>query len=177
MEGTLPGLRIQVAFGLTLLLVLLRLEAERFGVAEYDEPAGGRMPSVIRRLTWYALGIAGVVAIAWLHPDSDSALFLGFGDRAQTIFFGIVLGLAGTGQAVAIAWYHYRHLRLPDPRAYPGALVNEIGTAFVDETVFRGALLGAILAFGIDPNLAIVIQALVYALATRTGAPGRDLYR
>ena len=39
------GLRIQVAFGLTLLLVMLRLEAERFGAAEYDEPRGGRTVS------------------------------------------------------------------------------------------------------------------------------------
>jgi membrane protease YdiL (CAAX protease family) len=43
--------------------------------------------------------------------------------------------------------------------------------------VFRGALLGALVAFGLEPNLALVIQAIVYALATRTGAPGRDLYR
>jgi membrane protease YdiL (CAAX protease family) len=177
MEDTLPGLRVQVALGLTLLLVLLRLEAERFGAAEYDEPAAGRMPSLMRRLAWYALGIGGVFAILYIHPSPDGGLFLGFGDRARAIGLGVVLGLAGAGQAVAIAWSHYRHLRLPDPRQYPGALVNEIGTAFVDEAVFRGALLGALVAFGMDPNLAIVIQTLIYGLATRTGAPGRDLYR
>ena len=170
-------LLIQVAFGLTLLLVMLRLEAERFGAAEYDEPSGGRMPSLLRRLTWYALGAAGVFAIGSLHPTSSTSLHFGFGDRAGTVGLGILLGLAGAGQAAAVAWFHYHHLRLPDPRQYPGALVNEIGTAFVDEAVFRGALLGALLAFGIDPNLAIVAQTLVYALATRTGAPGRDLYR
>ena len=171
------GLRIQVAFGLTLVLVMLRLEAERFGAAEYDEPRGGRMPSLLRRLAWYGLGAAGVYAIATIHPTSATDLFYGVGDRSRTIGLGIVLGFAGAAQAALVAFYHYHHLRLPDPRAYPGALVNEIGTAFVDEAVFRGALLGALIAFGVDPALAIALQTLVYALSTRTGAPGRDLYR
>ena len=43
-EGTIDTFRTVIAFGLTLLLVLLRLEAQRFGAAEYDEPIGGRLP-------------------------------------------------------------------------------------------------------------------------------------
>ena len=168
--------RVLVAFGLTLLLVMLRLEAERFGAAEYDEPRNGRMPSLWRRLAWYLLGIGGVVAILFIHPSPDGALFLGLGDRFEAIGLGLLLGLLGASQAVAVAWYHYHHLRLPDVRAYPGALVNEIATAFVDEAVFRGALLGALVAFGLEPALAIVLQTLAYALATRLGAPGRDRY-
>ncbi len=34
-----------IVIGLTLLLVLLRLDAERFGVAEYYESTRGRSPS------------------------------------------------------------------------------------------------------------------------------------
>jgi len=47
MEG---DLRVLVGLGLTLLLVMLRLEAEHFGTAEYDEPVRGRRPSILRRL-------------------------------------------------------------------------------------------------------------------------------
>ena len=173
MEDTL---RILVAFGLTLLLVLLRADAERFGAAEYDEPRGGRMPSLRRRVAWYLLGIGGVLAVTWIHPASETGLYVGLGDRLGAISLGLLLGFAGAGQAAAVAWYHYSHLRLPDPRAYPGALLNEIATAFVDEAVFRGALLGAVVAFGVDPMVAIVIVTLAYALATRLGAPGRDRY-
>jgi membrane protease YdiL (CAAX protease family) len=173
MEDTL---RVLVAFGLTLLLVLLRVEAERFGAAEYDEPRSGRMPSLRRRAAWYLLGIGGVVAILWIHPSPDQSLYLGLGDRLRTIGLGLVLGLAGATQAIVTAWYHYHHLRLPDPRDYPGALVNEVATAFVDEAVFRGALLGALVAFGLDPGVAILVQAMAYGLATRLGAPGRDRY-
>jgi membrane protease YdiL (CAAX protease family) len=56
--------------------------------------------------------------------------------------------------------------------AYPGALLNEIATAFVDEAVFRGALLGFLVIVGVDANAAILAQALTYTLATRLGAPG-----
>lgn len=171
-ESLQATLRALVAFGLTLLLVMLRIEAGRFGAAEYDEPIGGRLPSLWRRLSWYVIGITGVVAIMGVHPGPASELFLAAGDGG--IALGFLLAAAGVGIAVGIAWWRYRHVRLPDVSAYPGALVNEIGTAFVDEAVFRGALLGFLLVGGLDPNLALVTQAIVYTLATRLGAPGRN---
>lgn len=171
-EGTLGGLRTLVAFGLTLLLVMLRLEADRFGAAEYDEPVGGRSPSIRRRLAWYVVGIAGVVAILWVHPAPGAVLFLSGGDGG--IVLGFLLAAFGAGTAAGIAWWRYRHVRLPDVAAYPGALLNEIATAFVDEAVFRGALLGFLILGGIDPTLALLTQAIIYTLATRLGAPGRN---
>jgi len=171
-EGFQEGLRTLVAFGLTLLLVMLRIEADRFGVAEYDEPVDGRRPSLWRRLSWYAVGLAGVAAILVVHPGPASELFLTAGEGG--ILLGFLLAAAGAVIAAGIAWWRYRHLRPPDIAAYPGALVNEIGTAFLDEAVFRGALLGFLVVGGMDPNLAIVTQTIVYTLATRLGAPGRN---
>jgi membrane protease YdiL (CAAX protease family) len=171
-EGLQDGLRSLVAFGLTLLLVLLRVEASRFGVAEYDEPVAGRMPSAWRRLGWYLLGIGGVVAIVMIHPAADTQLFFTGGNGG--LFLGFVLAAVGAGVAMAIAWSRYQHLRLPDVRAYPGALVNELATAIIDESVFRGALLGFLIVGGVDPLLALVAQTAAYALATRLGAPGRN---
>lgn len=167
------GLRALVAFGITLLLVMLRLDAERFGTAEYDEPVGGHPPSILRRLAWYGVGIAGVVAILVIHPAPTRDLFLA-GGPAGGIALGFLLAAIGGGVAVGIAWRRYRHLRLPDVAQYPGALVNEVATAFLDEAVFRGALLGFLVFGGLDPTLALVTQAIVYTLATRLGAPGRD---
>ena len=177
------GLRVLVGLGLTLLLVMLRLEAERFHAAEYDEPVRGRKPSLLRRLAWYVLGVAGVLALLFVHPAAEQDLFLKAGDRSG-ILLALVLGGLGVGQAVALALLHYRRLRLPNIAAYPGALVNEILTAFIDEAVFRGAVLGYLVwalentdaAPGTATSLAILGSALVYALATRLGAPGRDKY-
>ena len=177
------GLRVLVGLGLTLLLVMLRLEAERFHAAEYDEPVRGRKPSMLRRLAWYVLGVGGVLALLLVHPAAEQDLFLQAGDRSG-ILLALVLGGLGVGQAVALALLHYRRLRLPNIAAYPGALINEILTAFIDEAVFRGAVLGYLVWAlentdappGTAASLAILGSALVYALATRLGAPGRDKY-
>ncbi|MBI2777927.1 MAG: CPBP family intramembrane metalloprotease [Chloroflexi bacterium] len=166
------GLRILVALGLTLLLVLHRLEAERFGAAEYDEPVRGRLPSLRRRLAWYVIGAAGVAAILWVHPAPDRDLYLGAGKGG--ILLGFALAAVGAGIAVGFAWWRYHSVRLPDVSAYPGALLNEIATAFTDEAVFRGALLGFLILGGVDPSLALLAQAFAYTLATRLGAPGRN---
>jgi hypothetical protein len=175
MESTL---RILVALALTGVLVLLRLDAERFGAAEYDEPRPGVtwLRGWSRRLAWYAMGIGLVIAILFVHPDPGNGLRLTVGDRAGGVLLGVFLGLLGVVQAIAMAWYHYRRIRLPDPAVYPGALTNEILTAFIDEATFRGAILGFLLYAGVDLNLAIVTQALAYTLSTRLGAPGRDRY-
>src|SRR3972149_1879636 len=108
-------LRILVTLGFTLLLIMLRLESEKFGAAEYDEPAlDGRPPS----LRW----------------------------------------------------------RPAPARLYPGALLNSIATAFIDEAAFRGLLFAFLLGTGMDGSAANLIQAVVYALSTRLGGRGRDLY-
>jgi hypothetical protein len=169
-------LRVLIALGLTLLLVLLRLEAERFGAAEYDEPDETGQRSLVRRLTWYLVGALLIVGVFLFHPAPGVELYLGAGARGSTILMGMLYGLAAAIQAVAYSRYRYGRVRLPDVAAYPGAILNQIATAFLDEAAFRGALLGFIVFAGINPVLAVVIQALIYTLATRLGARGRDPY-
>jgi hypothetical protein len=177
-DGLKDTLRILVALALTGLLVMLRLDAERFGAAEYDEPVAGMswVRRWSRRLAWYALGIGLILAVLAVHPDPRKDLFLSVGDRAGGILLGLLLGLAGVVQALGLAWYHYRRIRLPPSSMYPGAIANEVITAFIDEATFRGAILGYLIWAGADVNLAIVAQAIAYSLATRLGAPGRDRY-
>jgi CAAX prenyl protease-like protein len=165
-----------VAFGLVLLLIMLRLDAERFGAAEYDEVRDGHTPPLRRRLGWYAIGLGLVVAILLIHPDPAGQLFLQTGDRLRALAWGFVYAAIGAAQAVGFAWWRYRRVRLPTVSSYPGALLNELGTAFIDEAAFRGAMLGLILSTGVDPRAGVVLAAIVYALATRTGAPGRRRY-
>ena len=120
MEATI---RVLIGLGLTLLLVMLRLEAERFGTAEYDEPVRGRRPSILRRLAWYILGVGGVVALLLVHPTAERDLFLQVGDRSG-IIIALIIGGLGIGQAVGLAYLHYHRLRFPDVAAYPGAVTN-----------------------------------------------------
>jgi hypothetical protein len=175
-EALVLQLRQLIATGLVLLLVLLRLDAERFGAAEYDETSDGRSPSFKRRLAWYVIGVGLILAIVLVHPSPQVDLFLGSGDRLAALVGGLFYALIGTAQAIAFAWLRYHALRLPAVSSYPGALINAVATAFIDEAAFRGVLFGVLLGSGLNPSLANLIQALLYALATRLGAPGRDRY-
>jgi hypothetical protein len=170
-------LRVMMSVGIALFLVLLRFDAERFNAAEYDDvDQWGNPPSLRRRLGWYAIGLLGILAVLVLHPAPASDLFLGLGERLGVVLLGLTYGIAGTLIAVGVAYYRYGTVRLPYVRSYPGAVLNAISTAFVDEAVFRGIVFGFLVAIGTNPNLANVTQTLLYALATRLGAPGRPKY-
>jgi Type II CAAX prenyl endopeptidase Rce1-like len=169
-------LRVLVCLGLGMLLVLLRFDAERFGAAEYDEIVDGQAPPLRGRLAWYVLGVGLVAAVMLIHPDPAGSLGLGLGDRSQAILLGFLFGAIGTAQALGFAWFRYRRLRFPAASSYPDALLNSVLTAFIDEATFRGLLLGLLVGTGLEPWVAVVIQTIVYALATRTGAPGRVPY-
>ncbi|HXX61752.1 MAG TPA: CPBP family glutamic-type intramembrane protease, partial [Candidatus Sulfotelmatobacter sp.] len=169
-------LRVLIVVAFTGLLVILRLDAARFGAAEYDDDAAGRgWRAGASRLAWYAVGLAIAAGIFVVHPTPGATLGLALGsDRVTAVGLGLAFGAAGAGVAAAFAWLRYGHLRLPPARTYPGAIANALGTALIDEVAFRGAFMGLLLAAGLPTTGAIAIQALVYGLATRLGAPGRS---
>ncbi len=168
--------RILVASGFFMLLLCLRLEASRFGAAEYDEP-GSRRIGAATRLSWYAIGLALLAAIYVVHPAPHDVLFLVIGHRTDVILYGAILVVPGILQAAAFAWFRYGYLRLPLARAYPGAAINSIGTAVIDEATFRGAVLGTLLAVGVPGGSAILLSTVAYVLATRLAEPGHHPYQ
>lgn len=177
MDDFIGWARGLITIGITLLLAMLRLDAERFGTAEYYEATrDGERPKIRRRMAWYALGVGMAVAILFVHPAPQRELFLGSGDRLGAVIGGLAYGLAGVAFAIAFATVRYHRIRFPETWSYPGALLNSTATAFIDEAAFRGALFGLLLSTGLDPTLSNLVQALLYTLTTRLGAPGRDRY-
>lgn len=170
-------LRVLIVLGLTLLLIILRFDAERFNAAEYDDiDRWGRPPSLLRRIAWYLMGIGGVLAVEWIYPDPSDGLYLTLGDRVGTVVLGLAYGAIGLATAIGIALIRYGYVRFPPVTSYPTKFLSAISTAFVDEAVFRGILFGLLISTGMNANLANLMQAIVYALATRLGAPGRPWY-
>ncbi|MGK2851185.1 MAG: CPBP family intramembrane glutamic endopeptidase [Candidatus Limnocylindrales bacterium] len=177
MEEFVDPLRVLIAVGLAMLLAMLRLDAERFGTAEYYESTGsGERPRARRRFGWYGLGVGIAVALLYVHPSPQAELFLGSGDRLGAVFGGLAYGGLGIAQAAAFATVRYHRIRLPDTWSYPGALLNSTATALIDEVTFRGAIFGLLLSVGVEATFANIIQTMLYTLTTRLGAPKRDRY-
>ena len=177
MDAYIEWSRGLVTVGLALLMVMLRLESERFGTAEYYEATrDGESPKIRRRMAWYGIGVGLALAILVIHPDPQNQLFLGSGDRLLAVLGGLLYGLGGVAFAVAFATFRYHRIRFPGAWSYPGALLNSVATAFIDEVAFRGAIFGLLLSTGMNASLANIMQAILYTLTTRLGASGRDKY-
>jgi hypothetical protein len=157
------------------LMFLMRLDARRFGAAEWDDAAGDA--SVwLSRITWYAAGVALGLIIFALHPAPASDLNLGFApDRGEALFLGLLYGAAGTAAAFVLAILVNGRVVFPYPARYPGGILSAVGTAFFDEFLFRGVLLGVLLSLGAPDWLAVGAAAAIYAGAVRASAGGRGL--
>ena len=157
------------------LLLLLRLDARRFGVAEWDdEEAPGGWTTWLRRLSWYIFGALLILVVYFVYPAPHTVLHLQIGTSRNTaLFLGLALGGLGSLYAFAYAWWRFAELRLPPARRYPAGLVNAIGTAIIDEAVFRGIILGLLIAFRWPAELAVLFQAVLYVLATRLAGRNR----
>ena len=134
-------------------MVMLRLDAEKFGTAEYYEATrDGERPLVRRRLAWYGMGVVAAIGLLYIHPSPQSDLHLGSGDRLGAVFLGLAYGGArASPRRSATPGTATTGIRFPDTWSYPGALLNSTATALIDEVTFRGALLGLMLVVGIDP--------------------------
>lgn len=174
MEETLQTL---VLFAFVGLLLLLRLDTRRFGAAEHDdEEAPGGLGVWLRRLSWYAFALILIALVYRLHPLPLSVLHLQMGeDRAQALIAGLALGALGTLVIFGYGYWRSGALLLPPVRRYPAGVLNAVGTSFVDEAVFRGILLGLVIAAGAPVEVSILVQAVFYALVTRLAADDRPL--
>jgi hypothetical protein len=157
------------------LMFLLRLDARRFGAAEWDTEQG-TWRTWAPRISWYVAGLALSLLVFGFHPSPVSELNLTFApDRVVALFLGLVYGLGGTLLAFGVAWVRGGRLRFPVPERYPGGVLSSIGTAYFDEFLFRGVILGLLLGLGIADWLGVVAAAVLYAGAVRASSAGRGL--
>jgi hypothetical protein len=159
------------------LLLLLRLDTQRFGAAEHDdEEAPSSLGVWLRRLSWYGFGIALVALIYRLHPLPISVLRLQMGDdRTQALLAGLALAAVGTLIAFGYTWWRYGELKLPPLGRYPAGVLNALSTSFIDEATFRGIILGLLIAAEVPVEWAVGGQAVLYGVVTRLAARDRPL--
>ena len=157
------------------LMLVLRLDARRFGAAEWDTQEGG-WSAWLPRLTWYAAGLALALMVFALHPSPVSDLNLALApDQGEALFLGLVYASAGVVAAFALALLTSGRITFPSPARYPGGVVYAVGTSFYDEFLFRGVILGVLLTLGLPDWLAVGGAALIYAGAVGASAGGRGM--
>ena len=135
----------------------------------------GRPPSILRRLAWYGVALIVVVAIVSVHPTPGADLRLPAA-TAACVVFGFAVRRGRGRHAVAMAWLRYGACACRTSSQYPGALAQRDRHGIHRRGRVPRGLLGFLIVGGVDPTLAIMLQAAIYALATRLGAPGRDRY-
>lgn len=157
------------------LMLLMRLDARRFGAAEWDTEDGD-WRVWLSRLTWYAAGLALGLTIFALHPSPASELNLVFApDRGEALLLGLIYGAAGVAAAFALAIITRGRVSFAHPARYPGGVLSAVGTAFFDEFLFRGVMLGLLLSLGLPDWMAVTGAALIYVGAIRASTGGRGL--
>jgi len=161
--------------GFTGLMFLLRLDARRFGAGEWDTEDGD-LSAWLARLTWYAAGLALGLMVFALHPAPASDLNLALApDRGEALFLGLIYAAGGTVAAFALAVLAHGHVVFPHPARYPGGVVHAVGTAFYDEFLFRGVVLGLLLSLGLPDWMAVAAAAFLYAGAVGASTGGRGV--
>ena len=171
------ALRMLMTVGLAGLLVILRFDAERFNAAEYNDiDRWGRQPSLARRLAWYVLGIGLILVVLKVYPDPVNDLYLSLGDRA---------GRCSSASPTARSAPRSRWASRSTATTTCGSRASGCTRATSSTRSRRrsstrpcsaGWCSGFLLMTPMNPNLANLTQALLYALATRLGAPGRPWY-
>jgi hypothetical protein len=157
------------------LMLLLRLDARRFGAAEWDTQTGSAS-AWLPRLTWYAAGLGLALMVFALYPSPVADLHLVLApDQGGALVLGLVYAAAGIAAAFILAVLTNGHVSFPRPDRYPGGAVYAIGTAFYDEFLFRGVILGLLLTLGLPDWLAVGFAAVIYAGAVSASAGGRGL--
>ena len=166
------SLRLSIALGLTIFLVLLRFDSERIMRSDYFR----------YRSTWlgpasyYALVVVFAVGIAFILPDGRRQLFLTGGDPDVALPIMLLFVAVALINAAALAWLRYGGI-LPLPsQLLPDRVVGALMNAVAEEIQFRSIVFGMLIFAGMPTGWALVVQALVYGLAHRRLWQERDWY-
>ena len=159
------SLRLSIALGLTIFLVLLRFDSERIMRSDYFRY---RYPWM-GPLSYYGLVIAFAIGIVLILPNGRGELFLAPGNPDKALPILLAFSAVAIVNAIAFAFRWYGGITpLPTP-LLPTRLIGTAASAVADELQFRSIVLGMLIFAEIPGGVtaAVVLQALLYGLAQR----------
>lgn len=166
------SLRLAIALGLTLFLVLLRFDSERITRSDYFRYRTPWMGPV----SYYVLVIGFALGIAVILPSGRAQLFLTGGNPDNMLVVMVLFTAIALLNGVALAFLRYGSI-LPLPiELLPTRVLGAAANAISEELQFRSIVLGMLLFAGVPAGWAIAAQALVYGLVHRRLWRDRDWY-
>ena len=166
------SLRLAIALGLTLFLVLLRFDSERITRSDYFRYRTPWMGPV----SYYVLVIGFAIGIAIILPSGRHQLFLTGGETGAMLPVMLLFVLIALANGAALAFLRYGSI-LPLPvELLPSRVLGAAANALSEELQFRSIVLGMLLFAGVPTGWAIAVQAVVYGLAHRRLWRDRDWY-
>jgi Type II CAAX prenyl endopeptidase Rce1-like len=168
------SLRVSIALGLAIFLVLLRFDSERIMRSDYFRSRSGWLGP----LSYYGLVVLFAIGIAIILPRGRAQLFLAPGDASAMLPVMLLFSVVAVGNAAVLALVRYRAiLPLPTPllvSRLAGAAANAVAEELQFRSIVLGLLLFAELPGGV--NTALIVQALLYGLVHRRLWNERDWY-
>lgn len=174
--GFQESLRLSIALGLTIFLVLLRFDSERIMRSDYFRT---RAPW-LGPLSYYGLVVVFAIGIVIILPRGRAQLFLGPGEPGTLLPVMLAFAAVALVNAVALAYLRYGSVSPLPTQLLTSRLVGAAANAFAEELQFRSIVLGMLLfGFGTSSaavSAALLIQALLYGLVHRRLWQERDWY-
>ena len=166
------SLRLAIAVGLTIFMVLLRFDAERIIRSDYFRYRTPWMGPV----SYYILVIGFAIGVAVILPSGRAQLFLTGGETDEMLPIMLLFVAVALLNAIALAFLRYGSI-LPLPlELLPSRVIGAAANAVSEELQFRSIVLGMLLFAGVPAGWAIALQAVVYGLAHRRLWRDRDWY-
>ena len=135
------SLRLAIALGLTIFLVLLRFDSERIMRSDYFRYRTPWMGPV----SYYILVIGFTIGIAVILPSGREQLFLTGGQTDEMLPIMLAFVVIAIANAVAFAFLRYGSI-LPLPiELLPSRVLGAAANAVSEELQFRSIVLGMLL--------------------------------
>jgi hypothetical protein len=168
----LDSLRLAIAVGLTIFMVLLRFDAERITRSDYFRYRTPWMGPV----SYYVLVVGFAIGITVILPSGREQLFLTGGQTDEMPPIMLLFVAVALLNALALAFLRFGSI-LPLPlELLPSRVIGAAANALSEELQFRSIVLGMLLFAGVPAGWAIAFQAVVYGLAHRRLWRDRDWY-
>src|SRR5437588_4205955 len=171
--GFFESLRLAIALGLTIFMVLLRFDAERIMRSDYFK----YRTAWFAPLSYYLLVLLFAVGIAFILPSGRARLFLTGGPPESVLPVMLAFAAVAIVNAAALAYLRFGGIVPLPTELLASRILGAAANAIAEEIQFRSIVLGmlvfALPAYGPAANL---IQAVLYGIVHRRLWRERDWY-